>query len=84
MANCQVTRYKFSYWGKGFNHGKINIALDTNEGRTLLLENVTPEHAVFLLDMLRKEKDILCDPDSPDSILSAGWADVGWMQEEEN
>lgn len=78
MARCKIKRYKFSYWGKGYNRGKINLMLDTQDGRTVLLENITPDHASFLVDLLRNEKEIFCDPDSPDGLISISWEEVGW------
>lgn len=83
MARCQIIRYKFSYWGKGYNRGKINLMLDTKEGRTVLLENITPDHASFLMDLLRNEKEIFCDPDSSDNLISLAWEDVGWANQTE-
>lgn len=69
MPICKILGFRFSYWTKGYNKGKINVLLDTDKNRTLLIENLTPAHGSFLLDLLRSPGILTCDPDNPEGLI---------------
>lgn len=76
MPICKILRYRFSYWTKGYNKGKINVLLDTDTKRTLMIENLTPEHGSFLLNLLRSPGTITCDPDNPEGLIHLNSPDI--------
>lgn len=75
MPTCKVSKYRITFWTKGYNKGKINVLLDSNTDRAILVENLTPEQGTFLLEMLRGPGEILCDPDSPEGLIYLNWED---------
>lgn len=69
MSSCKIIRYRFSYWTKGYNKGKINVVLETETGKTMLVENLSPDHGDFLLNFLSTHGKLTCDPESNEGIL---------------
>ncbi len=70
MTKKKVIQYRVSYWTKGYNKGKINVLLETESNEAMLIENLTPEHGIFLLDFLSHPGSITCDTDFQDGIIN--------------
>jgi hypothetical protein len=69
MKVCKIIRYKVSFWTKGYNRGKVNILLTSDNEEAILIENLTPEEGGFLLAMLENPGVVTCDPDSPEGVI---------------
>ncbi len=69
MSKCKVIGYRVSYWTKGYNKGKINVFLETESGPTMIIENLTPEHGNFILELLCSPGMITCDPESAEGMV---------------
>jgi len=69
MPSCKITRYRVSHWTKGYNKGKINVVIETDTGNIMLIENLTPEHGNFLLNLFSSPGDLSCDPESNEGLM---------------
>lgn len=73
MPKCRITKYRITFWTKGYNKGKISALLDTVDNQPILIENLSSEQGLFLLEMLRGPGDLICDSDSPEGLVFLNW-----------
>lgn len=69
MPSSKIIRYRISFWTKGYNKGKINAVIETESGKTMLIENLDSEQGNFLINLLSCPGEVTCDPESNDGLL---------------
>ncbi|MCB2179600.1 hypothetical protein KQH54_00600 [bacterium] len=73
MPKYKITKYRITFWTKGYNKGKISALLDTEDNHPLMVENLSSEQGTFLIEMLRGPGELIYDPDSPEGLIYLNW-----------